>query len=302
MGAIDDYIKNRFHIDLTMSESMILGLVNSKEANTVSFLDAIQFSEELIRNYNVSAVMTTGEMAEILRPIRPDLTLIIADDPRYEFYTLQNHVARIRLENGVFPSVVEATANIHPTACIAPNNVVIGKHVTIEPNVTILRDVEIGEGTYISAGTVIGAEGFEHKRTSKGILSVVHDGKVIIGESVFIGALNAISKGFSFRDTLIGNETKTDNLVHIAHGAQIGERCFLPASCMIAGSVSIGNDVWVGPNSTISSQIKVGDGAFITLGAVVTRDVPEHGRVSGNFAIPHHQFLKHIKKLNSTVD
>lgn len=298
MGAIDDYIKNRFNIDLTMSGSIILGLVNSKEANTLSFLDAIQYSEELIRNYNVSAVFTTDEMAEILRPIRPDLKLIIAEDPRYEFFSLQNQVARIRLENGSFPSVVESTAIIHPTACIASNNVVIGKNVTIEPNVTILRDVEIGDGTYISAGTVIGAEGFEHKRTSKGILSVVHDGKVIIGASVFIGALNAISKGFSFRDTLIGNETKTDNLVHIAHGAQIGDRCFLPASCMIAGSVSIGDDVWIGPNSTISNQITIGAKAFVSLGAVVTRNVPPNGHVSGNFAIPHNQFIINLKRNN----
>jgi UDP-3-O-[3-hydroxymyristoyl] glucosamine N-acyltransferase LpxD len=156
--------------------------------------------------------------------------------------------------------------------------------------------VRIGRGTIVRAGAVLGAEGFEHKRTSRGILSVRHDGEVIIGERVEIGANCAISKGFSFRHTVIDDETRLDNLVHVAHGAQIGKRCFLPASCMIAGSTTIHDDVWIGPNASVSSQVQVGEGAYVTIGAVVTRDVPAGQRMTGNFAVPHAAFLSILKR------
>ncbi|MTI38250.1 DapH/DapD/GlmU-related protein, partial [Fulvivirga lutimaris] len=145
--------------------------------------------------------------------------------------------------------------------------------------------------------TVVGSEGFEHKKTTKGILSVKHDGKVIIGKDVYIGALNAISKGFSYRNTIIGDSTKTDNLVHIAHCVQIGERCLLPASSMIAGSTTLEDDVWIGPGSSISSQLTIGKNGFISIGSVVTKNVNMNEKVTGNFAIPHRKFLKHIRNI-----
>jgi len=66
---------------------------------------------------------------------------------------------------------------------------------------------------------------------------------------------------------------------------------------MIAGSAVLGDDVWVGPSASISSEINVGNGAAISLGAVVTRDVEAGARVSGNFAIDHERFLTFMRSI-----
>ena len=271
-----------------------LGLVDSKIEGTITFVDDEKYIKEAVSNDDVNAIIITKNLYQEYCD-KTDKKLIISDDPRYDFYSIQNELAVENFKNNRFESEVHESAEIHETSFVAKYNVKISKNVTIEPNVTILENVIIGEGTHVSAGTVIGAEGFEHKRTSKGILSVKHDGKVIIGKKVFIGALNGISKGFSFQHTVIDDETKTDNLVHIAHGVHVGKRCFLPASCVLSGSVTLGDDVWVGPNATVSSQINVANQAYITLGSVVTRDVERGKHVTGNFAIDHKQYLKVLK-------
>jgi UDP-3-O-[3-hydroxymyristoyl] glucosamine N-acyltransferase len=66
---------------------------------------------------------------------------------------------------------------------------------------------------------------------------------------------------------------------------------------MIAGSVDIGEDVWIGPSAVISSGIRIGDRAAITLGSVVTRSVEAGKRVSGNFAIDHERFIQFLKSI-----
>lgn len=268
-----------------------LAFSNSKHPNTLTFLDDQRFLAEVNGNGNITAVITTKALEQL---IHADKQRLISDDPRFDFYTLLNKVGRSRHKQ--WNSIINSTATVHETAFISPYNVIIGENTIIEPNVTILSDVEIGDHCIIRSGSVIGAEGFEHKRTSKGILSVYHDGKVLIGNNVHIGALNAISKGFSFRDTIIGDDCKIDNLVHIAHAVQIGKRGLFPASCMIAGSVTIEDDVWIGPNASISSGLTIQKNAYVTLGSVVTKNVLEGEKVTGNFAVPHQLFLANLKK------
>lgn len=289
-------------LKLTAPKSVFdtLGLSGSAIDNTLTFLDDERFFEDVLRNSHISGVITTELFAKRLLSSRNEVIVIVSDNPRYDFFTLQNAVADLRLRYELKESIIDDTAIIHPTAYISPNNVIIGKNVVIEPNVTILSNVEIGEGTIIRSGTVIGSEGFEFKKTTKGILSVKHDGKVIVGSNVSIGANCAIAKGFFYRDTIIKDETKIDNLVFIAHGCEIGKRCFIVASAMLAGNITMGEDVWVGPNSTISSRLKIGNNAYITLGSVVTKDINDDEKVTGNFAVPHRQFLSILKNNIST--
>ena len=81
----------------------------------------------------------------------------------------------------------------------------------------------------------------------------------------------------------VGRDTKFDNLCHVAHSVEIGERCLVAAGAVIAGSVTIGNDVWVGPKAVISSKISIGDRAFITLGSVVVQSVDADARGTSPF-------------------
>ncbi|MDZ4809703.1 MAG: UDP-3-O-(3-hydroxymyristoyl)glucosamine N-acyltransferase [Bacteroidota bacterium] len=268
-----------------------LALSNSQQPDTLSFCDTEKFLREIEKNENITALFVTEAVAQKIT--NTAIALIKTEDPRYDFYYLLNEAGKENYKE--FKSEIHSSAKIHDRAYVALNNVKIGANTIIEPNVTILADVEIGENCIIRAGSVIGSEGFEQKRTQKGILAVLHFGKVIISDNVHLGALNSVAKGMSFRDTTIGDSTRTDNLVHIAHGVQIGKRCFLPASSMIAGSVTVEDDVWIGPNASISSGVVLKTKSFITIGAVVTRTVEEAQTVSGNFAIPHQKFLRNLK-------
>jgi UDP-3-O-[3-hydroxymyristoyl] glucosamine N-acyltransferase LpxD len=269
-----------------------LGLSNASKAESLSFLDDERYLSELNANLNISGVLVSMENKHLLASTKE---IIVVEDPRWAYYSLHNYIAKNTKVQ--FETKIEKSTFVHKTAYVAEKNVIIGANCIIQPNATILEDVEIGDNCIIGAGTVVGCEGFEHKRTRNGILSVVHDGKVIMHNNVELGANNAVSKGFNSRLTIIGEHCKTDNLVHIAHGVQIGKRCFFPASCMIAGSVTIEDDVWIGPNSSISSFIEIKKNAFVTIGSVVTRNVNEGAKVTGNFAIAHDMFLSNLKSI-----
>ncbi len=290
-----DFLIQNTSVELSGSTTLKfnnLGLVDCDIPNTLTFIDEMKYLDKLIANQNITGVLI--HKSQSINITREDIVILVSEDPRYDFYNLMNKIAESKYTRT--PSIISPSANIHPRAFISEVNVKIGNNVVVEPNATILADVEIGNDSIIRSGAVIGSEGFEHKRTSKGILSVFHDGKVIIGKNVEVGANACIDKGFSSRYTIVGDYTKIDNLVHIAHGVQTGKRCFIIASSMVAGSVTLKDDVWVGPNANIAPQVTVENNGFISLGSVVTRNVSEHQHVTGNFALPHAQFLEILKK------
>ena len=272
-----------------------LGLVAHSEPNMLTFVDDERFLEQAASNPNVSAMFISEKLAEELGSTR--IVKIICDDPRFCFFTLWNYVGKAGYQKK--PSIVHPTASVDDKASVAEYNVEIGKNVVIEPNATILPDVVIGDNCVIRAGAVLGSEGYEHKRTSRGIVSVFHDGKVILGKNVEIGANSCLDKGFRYRSTQIGDFTKIDNLVQISHCVHIGRNCFVIAGSVISGTVTLMDDVWIGPNAVTAPHITIGDAGFVTLGSVVTQSVKERECVTGNFAIPHKKFLLNLKKILS---
>ncbi len=273
-----------------------LGLSNSDKENTLTFLDDFRYLSEVISNEKIKGIFTSKEFKEKITELRNDLKFFIVTDPRYSFYSLQNYLTDLNFEENKFASKISPTAQIHPTSFVSELNVIIGDNVIIYPNVTILSDVEIGKNCVIQSGAIIGSEGFEHKRTSKGILSVCHDGKVIIKENVYVGSNTCIDKGFSFRNTIIESNVKIDNLIHVAHGVLIQDGAFIIAGTVLGGSSIIENDAWLSINTSIAPGITVKKKGFVSIGSVVTKDVVENQQVTGNFAIPHEKFLQNLKK------
>ena len=91
---------------------------------------------------------------------------------------------------------------------------------------------------------------------------IPHVGGVIIGDNVRVGALSTIDRA-SIDYTIIGDYSKIDDRVHIAHNSVVGQRCILCASASIGGSVTIGDDCWLGMGCNIKQKVIIADGTKI---------------------------------------
>ena len=261
-----------------------LGLIedsyDNSETDLITFIDDRKYIRKVLRNEKIISIYTTHELWDELKnsTIQP----IFCEDPRFYFYSLYNFIGHLNYVKR--PSRIATTSKINSKAFVSEYNVVIGSNTVIEPNATILPDVEIGDNVIIRAGAVIGSEGFEHKKTSKGILSVFHSGKVIIYDNVEIGANSCVDKGL-IRNTVIHPEVKIDNLVHIAHSVVIGKKSFITAGVLIAGSVKIGENVWLSVGDVILNNVHIGNNSFVGANSLVLRTIKENSRVFGIPAI-----------------
>lgn len=142
-------------------------------------------------------------------------------------------------------------------------------------------DADIGEGT------IIGSSGFGFVKDTDGKwIEMPHVGNVIIGKNVRIGANCCVDRG-TIEDTVIGDGTKIDNLVHIAHNCKIGKNVIICAGVTFCGSVTVEDDVWLAPGTVIKEGVTIGKGARTGLGAVVIKDVPPGKLVYGVPAEEH---------------
>jgi UDP-3-O-[3-hydroxymyristoyl] glucosamine N-acyltransferase len=138
---------------------------------------------------------------------------------------------------------------------------------------------------------VIGKPGFGFEKDENGSwIMFPHIGKVIIEDDVVIGSNNVLDKG-ALEDTVVGRGTKTDNLVHVGHGVKIGKNCILTACVQTSRSV-IGDNTWIGPNSSMIQNLKIGDACVVGVGSVIVKDVPDNTTVAGNPAMPIDEFKK----------
>jgi UDP-3-O-[3-hydroxymyristoyl] glucosamine N-acyltransferase len=168
---------------------------------------------------------------------------------------------------------------------------VIGEDARIWPGVTIYPAAEIGARTIVHSGARIGSDGFGYVFRDGAHNKIPHVGRCIVGDDVEIGANTAIDRG-SIDDTVIGNGTKIDNLVHIAHNVRIGEKCLLMAQVGIAGSATVKDGAILAGQAGIGGHLTIGAGARIGAQAGVFGDVPAGETWSGYPARPHKESLR----------
>ena len=142
------------------------------------------------------------------------------------------------------------------------DDVTIGTDCVIHPNVFIENGVTIGDRVIIHAGVVIGTDGFGYVRGDMGYHKFPQIGTVIIEDDIEIGANTTIDRGALGR-TRIGKGTKLDNMVHVGHNCDIGERVVIAAQTGISGSVTIEDDCVIG------GQVGFGDHIHVQSGAVI---------------------------------
>ncbi|WP_404393212.1 hypothetical protein [Pseudoalteromonas phenolica] len=208
-------------------------------------------------------------------------TCLLAENPTVKLVKLINHVG---LEYG-FESLCESpkfgeSVKIGKNTVIE-DGVVIGSNTVIEHNVVIHSGTVIGEYCIIRSGATIGGEGYGFIQDGESILRQPFIGGVRLGDRVEVGYNSAIVRG-AVEDTVLEDDVKLDNLVHIAHDVNIGKGSTITAGVSFCGYVCVGENTRIAPNSTIKQRVNVGSNALIGLGAVVTKNVGNNEIVAGN--------------------
>jgi UDP-3-O-[3-hydroxymyristoyl] glucosamine N-acyltransferase len=237
-------------------------------------------------------------------PAAENQTIIESPQPRRHFAAALELLYPARHQPGIHPTaIVDPTAQIDPTAEIGPlvtigAGVVIGHHTILHPRVTIYDRVIIGVRCVIHSGAVIGADGFGFEMFGGGYVKVPQVGTVEIGNHVEIGANTCIDRA-TLGVTLIGDGTKLDNMVHIAHNCKIGRHVVIAAQTGLAGGVTIGDyaiiggQVGMGDKARVEPKAIVGSGAGILTSKIVRAGEP----VWGTPARPLRQYLEQLATL-----
>jgi UDP-3-O-[3-hydroxymyristoyl] glucosamine N-acyltransferase len=277
------------------AEILTLGFVTHDAPGRLVFVEDAAWLPRLAEHPGVAAVLAPPALAAA---VPAGLGLTLAESPRRAFYLVHNHlVEATQFYARHLGRALAASARVHPTAVLPDQELVIGERVVIQPHAVVFPGTVIGDDSVIGPGAVLGSDGFQIESSLAPPLTVRHGGGVRLGARVEIDANTVVDRALFGGYTEFGDDTKVDNLVHVAHGARIGRRCRIVAHAMIAGSAILGDDVWIGPCAAVSDSVRVGDGAYVSLGAVVTRDVPPGARVTGNFAVDHGRFLEHLRTI-----
>ncbi len=237
-------------------------------------------------------------------------TLIRVPNPRVAFArVLPLFFPPEKLAPGIHPTaVVSASAQVDPTAHIGPHCVIgertrigartalrggnhvgadcrIGDDVCLYPNVVVYHRVQIGHRVSIHAGAVIGSDGFGYVLDEGRHRKVPQVGNVIIEDDVEIGASVTVDRA-TLGSTVIGQGTKIDNLVQIAHNVRIGAHCVIVAQAGIAGSTQLGSYCVLAGQAGVAGFLKIGNQVTVAAQAGVMRDVPDGQKVLGSPAVP----------------
>lgn len=277
-------------------------------ASSVSFLADRRYLADL-RITKAAACFVTAQLAGEAPPGCVPL-IVAAPQAAYVTAAMLLHRPKVFIpEGGLIHSSAELEEDVSLGAgvVIGPGarigrGTIIGSYAVIGPGVAIGRDCAIGPHASIGfallgdrvkvfSGARIGEAGFGVAPGPAGLIDVPQLGRAIIQDGVTIGAGSCIDRG-AWDDTVVGEDSKLDNLVHIGHNTQIGRRCLFAAYTGISGSVTIGDGVAFGGRAGVADHVVIGAGASIAAAAGVMKDVPPGEVWGGSPARPLRRWMR----------
>lgn len=213
--------------------------------------------------------------------------LLVSSPRRYFLELIKNFFLEERVPFISQHSVIDATVKIGKRVTIHAGVVIerdctIGDDSVIDSNTVVKKGTIIGSRVKIGANNTIGGSGFGYEKNEFGQFEFIpHIGNVVIEDDAEIGNNTTIDRAV-LGSTIIRKNAKIDNLVHIAHGVEVGENSLIIANAMIAGSTIVGKNVWVSPSASVLNKLYVGDNAVVGMGAVVLKDILPGQTMVGN--------------------
>jgi UDP-3-O-[3-hydroxymyristoyl] glucosamine N-acyltransferase len=277
----------------------------------VSFLTDRKFLPELAAT-SAGACFISPAHVESLAP--SGCAFLVTSQPQAAYTMAAAHLHHVRGHPPGAPA-------LHPDAELE-DGVVLGHGVVIGPGVKIGRGTEIAANTVIGPGVVIGRDcrigpnasvsftlagdrvriysgatigeaGFGVAASAAGAIDAPQLGRVILQDGVTVGANSCIDRG-AWDDTVIGENTKIDNLVQIGHNVRIGRNCVLAAQTGIAGSTVIGDGAQFGGKAGTGDHLSIGNGVRLAAGALTMRDIPDGETWCGVPAKPIRKFMREV--------
>lgn len=282
----------------------------------MTFLESRKLLKVLAAS-RAAAVLISPALLQEVAPGKTSPAFIIVDHPQQAFVRLmvrfrpprprgslgvspQAYVspsARIGAGTNVFPGayvgddvVIGENCDIHPGAAIGAG-CRLGDEVVLHPHVVLYPDVEVGSRVIIHASAVIGADGFGYRLVDGRHQRVPHLGTVRIADDVEIGACTTVDRAM-IGATVIGEGTKLDNLVMIAHNCEIGRHNAIVSQVGFAGSVTTGDYVICAGQVGVADHVHIGEQAIIGSKAGVHKDVPAGETYIGQPAQPASEAMK----------
>ncbi len=289
-------------------------------ANHISFLDNAKYVSQF-ENTKAAACFVSAKFAD---KAPEGLTVLISEQPYHcfaktlgLFYT-EARFSQTATGEGYNGSLVHPSAEleedviVEPGAVIGPEvkigkgarisagavigyRVYIGRECYIGPNANILHTL-VGDRVIVHSGACVGQDGFGFAMGAGGHLKVPQIGRVVLQDDVEIGANATIDRG-ALSDTIIGQGTKVDNLVQVAHNVVTGNHCMLVAQTGISGSTELGDYVVLAGQVGVVGHIKIETGVQVGAKSAVTKSLSTPGQWGGIPAQPINQWRKSVATL-----
>ena len=274
LSELSDLVKGKIVGDPTMVITGVSEIKNGRES-TITFLGNLKYKKYLPTTSASAVVVSEASLLDNKPGIihhNPQLAIakILGEfTPKLQYTSGVNENAYVdskakigkNVTIGPF-SVIEAGVIIGDDSNIGSHTVIdqktsIGKNCKIFSNIHIYHGTNIGDNAIIHSGTVIGSDGFGFVTDQDINHKIPQNGYVIIGNDVEIGANCAIDRG-TIGNTIIENQCKLDNHVHLAHNVRLGKGCLLTAAVTIAGSVEVGEFCIFAGHVGVAPHVKIG--------------------------------------------
>lgn len=255
---------------------------------------------KLAEALDAAAVFCTADVAA---RVKPGVAVLVTKRPQAAFATIGRLMfpataspKALTGETGISPGAhVDPAARLEPGVIVEPGAVIgpgvaIGAGTIVAPNAVIGKLCQVGRDCYVGpgatvqatlagnkvvihAGARIGQDGFGFTAGVSGPERIPQIGRVVIQDNVEIGANSTVDRG-ALADTVIGENTKIDNLVQIAHNVRIGRNCLIAGLVGISGSVTVEDNVVMGGGVGIADHLTIGRGAQLAAGSGFMNNVP----------------------------